>query len=398
MHRTNLLYALALSTSLLSLDAHAQQLTRVRVTVENLAPGQGTFQTPFWAGFHDGTFDLYDQGVAASGPLGSDALERIAEDGNAGPLVADFAASPAGTVDGLVFGPTIPPIGPGEVGTQSFLVDGSLASSRYFSYASMVIPSNDAFIANGNPMAHRVFDDTGNFVGQSFFVGGNEVLDAGTEVNDELPANTAFFGQAMPNTGTDENGLVQLHPGFLPAAPGNILGDFRFAAGMFDAPGFAMVRVGLAAAPAITDARRYRTLASSSETTHGASSTARGRFLARLQDGGTRIEITFMNRQLRNVVSGTLHLGAAGSDGPIVANLVGPLPPGGGLFNQTMMVDLDASGLTGPLAGMPLDALVARMDAGEVYVSFATDDGQPGDDTGPGDFVSGEIRGQLTSF
>ena len=398
MNRTNLLYALALSSSLLTLDASAQQLTRVRVTVENLAPGQGTFQTPAWVGFHDGTFDLYDQGVAASGPLGTDSLERIAEDGNAGPLIADFAASPAGTVDGLVFGPNIPPIGPGEVGTQSFLLDGSLPSSRYFSYASMVIPSNDAFIANGNPMAHRVFDDAGNFVGQSFFVGGNEVLDAGTEANDELPANTAFFGQAAPDTGTDEGGVVLLHPGFLPAAPGNILGDFRFAAGMFDAPGFAVVRIGLAAAPAITDARRFRTLASSSETTHGATSTARGRFLARLEDAGTRLEITFMNRNLRNVVGATLNLGAAGTDGPVVATLVGPLPPAGGLFNETMTVEIDANSLAGPMTGMPLDALVARIEAGEVYVSFATDDGQPGDDTGAGDFVSGEIRGQLASF
>jgi hypothetical protein len=36
-----------------------------------------------------------------------------------------------------------------------------------------------------------------------------DVLDAGTEVNDEAPANTAFFGQAAPNTGIDESGLVQ---------------------------------------------------------------------------------------------------------------------------------------------------------------------------------------------
>ena len=38
----------------------------VKVIVENRAPGNGTWQTPFWAGFHNGSFDVYTQGVAAS--------------------------------------------------------------------------------------------------------------------------------------------------------------------------------------------------------------------------------------------------------------------------------------------------------------------------------------------
>ena len=28
--------------------------TRVVVSIENVAPANGTFQTPFWVGFHDG--------------------------------------------------------------------------------------------------------------------------------------------------------------------------------------------------------------------------------------------------------------------------------------------------------------------------------------------------------
>jgi hypothetical protein len=32
----------------------------VTVTIEDLAPTNGTNQTPQWVGFHDGTFDLYD--------------------------------------------------------------------------------------------------------------------------------------------------------------------------------------------------------------------------------------------------------------------------------------------------------------------------------------------------
>ena len=395
MNRTLLLSAVFVS---LAASTASGQLTRVRVTVENLAPSQGTFQTPFWIGFHDGTFDLYDMGVPASTPLGTDSLERIAEDGNAAPLIADFAASPAGTVDGLVRGPNIPPIGPGESGGTSFLLDGTANSSRYLSYASMIIPSNDAFVANGNPLTHRIFDDAGNFVGESFFVAGSEVLDAGTEINDEAPANTAFFGQMMPDTGVDEGGVIGFHPGFLPAAPGNILGDFNFASGTFDAPGFSMVRIGVRAAPAITDGRRYSTAANAGQTTNGSTSLARGRYLARRVGDSEAMEIAFMNRNLRNVVRIELRMGMPGMVGPVIATPVGPLPPGGGIFNETMTVAVDASNLSGPLAGMPLDALFAALDAGMVHVNVATDDGLPGDDTGAGDFISGEIRGQLERF
>ena len=38
---------------------------------------------------------------------------------------------------------------------MNFNLDGSQPSSRYFSYASMVIPRNDAFIGNGDLIASR---------------------------------------------------------------------------------------------------------------------------------------------------------------------------------------------------------------------------------------------------
>jgi hypothetical protein len=83
----------------------------------------------------------------------------------------------------------------------------------------MIIPSNDFFIANGNEQAHSIFDQEGNFIGADFIVFGTNVLDAGTEENDEIPANTAFFGQMAPNTGNPENGVVQLAQGFIPDGP-----------------------------------------------------------------------------------------------------------------------------------------------------------------------------------
>lgn len=128
--------------------------------------------------------------------------------------------------------------------SMTFSLNGLLASSRYFSYATMIIPSNDAFIANGNPMAHRIFDDAGNFLGADFIVLGSSVLDAGTEVNDELPMNTAFFGQMAPNTGTPQGGVVAIHPGFLaPGTGGNILADPMFANADFKASGYQVARI-----------------------------------------------------------------------------------------------------------------------------------------------------------
>ena len=218
----------------------AQEVS-VTVRIENLAPPNGNFLTPFWVGFHDGSFDIYNIGAAAGA-----GLESLAEDGATATLSAEFLASGAGTVDGtIVSGGPIPPLPPGENTRMTFSLDPNSANSLYFSYASMVIPSNDAFVANGDPMAHRVFDDNGNFLGISFIVlaSGSTVLDAGTEVNDEIPANTAFFGQAAPNTGVAEGGTVQVHPGFMPAGSGGILDDPMFSAADFTVPDYRIARI-----------------------------------------------------------------------------------------------------------------------------------------------------------
>jgi len=221
----------------------------VRVTIQNLSPSGGTLLTPVWVGFHDGTFDLYDPGAPASA-----ALERLAEDGMTGPLSGAFAASGAGGVDGTIFGSVgFPPFAPGSTASMDFSLNPHLPSHRYFSYASMVIPSNDGFIGNGNPLAFPIFDGSGSFLGADFIVLGTMVLDAGTELNDELPVNTAFFGQTSPNTGVDQNGNVELHPGFAPAGSGGILdgtfAGFSFANADFLSSGYSIARITVTPVP-----------------------------------------------------------------------------------------------------------------------------------------------------
>ena len=234
--------ALVAVGSVTALASSASAAT-LRVSVENLAPENGTLLTPLWVGFHDGGFDIYDRGVSLDLFPG---VESLVEDGATEEISAQFDAVGAGEVQGTILGlegATPGPIDSGEVASLLFEVDPSLPSSQYFSYASMIIPSNDAFIANGNPFAHEIFDDAGNFLGADFIISGSQVLDGGTEVNDELPINTAFFGQIDPNTGVEENGVVELHPGFNPVGSGGILDDPNFANANFLADGFEVARI-----------------------------------------------------------------------------------------------------------------------------------------------------------
>ncbi|MFN6498310.1 MAG: spondin domain-containing protein [Nostoc sp. DedQUE01] len=214
----------------------------LKVSIQNLAPEKGTFLTPLWFGIHNGTFKIYEQGKSLANPR----LEFLVEDGLTEPFAEFFSESGSGLAQGTIFGgPARPiaPIAPGQTASVTLTVNkNQISTSQYFSYATMVIPSNDAFIANDNPLEHKIFDRDGNFIPTSFVVTGAEVNDAGTEVNDENPTNTAFFGQQVPNTGIpEEEGVVLQHPGFIQNGP--ILSDSRFINADFTVPGYQIARI-----------------------------------------------------------------------------------------------------------------------------------------------------------
>jgi hypothetical protein len=187
-----------------AVGAHAANVT---VTFENLQPSGGFSFTPVWFGLHNGGFDSYDGGSPAAGFPG---ITELAEDGLTGPISDAFTASAAGAAGGVqnVLADTTgaPVFSGGE--SNSITVDGGDASvNRFFSYASMVVPSNDLFIANGNPTAHELFDAAGNFTGPlTILVFGRSVNDNGTEVNDAL-GGAAF--SANGGTGVDESNNVR---------------------------------------------------------------------------------------------------------------------------------------------------------------------------------------------
>jgi hypothetical protein len=232
---------IALSALVLTASAQADHhIVNVVVKVESLVPENGVYFSPVWVGFHDGSFDLFDVGSVAS--LG---IERIAEDGNMDELRADFAATTAeaGGLDGVITSPGgfegLPLFDPGETSTAEFTLDGT--QHRYLSFASMVVPSNDAFIGNHNPWAIELFDAAANFKGKQIYtVLGSMVWDAGTELNTEMDA--AFINQTAANTGETTVAPVLPHPGYLgsygnPGGTGLILGGTNAAGTLIDPAG-----------------------------------------------------------------------------------------------------------------------------------------------------------------
>ena len=173
----------------------------LQISIENLNGSDGVFLTPLWVGLHNGSFDLFSVGESAS-----PGLEELAETGSPATLESEFmapgrlqsvAADPAG------FGsmPGQPPvIDPGNTATTSISIINP-AAYRYFSFASMVIPSNDAFIGNGDPLAYEIFDAAGNFNGPiTIDITAANIYDSGTESNDGLGAAFSANGGMATDT------------------------------------------------------------------------------------------------------------------------------------------------------------------------------------------------------
>lgn len=71
--------------------------------------------------------------------------------------------------------------------------------------------------------------------------------------------------------------------------------------------------------------------------------------------------------------------------------MTGPTEASGVLATSTMT----AANLAGPLAGQSLVVLIDAIQTGNTYINVHTNDCVDPVNTGPGDFASGEIRGQL---
>lgn len=98
---------------------------------------------------------------------------------------------------------------------------------------------------------------------------------------------------------------------------------------------------------------------------------------------------------IENVFAAHIHCGAPGVNALVGVTLFMGTP-GGGRFSGV----LAAGTITAPDAGngcgwVTLADVISAVESGNTYVNVHTNDGVAPDNTGPGDFPGGEIRGQV---
>lgn len=109
---------------------------------------------------------------------------------------------------------------------------------------------------------------------------------------------------------------------------------------------------------------------------------------------GNEITYTVNVTNLQNALVAHIHIAPAGQNGPVRLNLCGTGAPQPACTSGTGVL---ATGTNGTTIGITFDSLVSAMRSGGAYTNVHTDDGQGQPNTGPGDMVSGEIRGQIVA-
>lgn len=218
--------ALAVSATA-TLFATGASATSIDISFTNSASGGDIFFTPIFTALHNGSFDTFTAGSTANA-----ALESVAEDGAVGGAISNAEA--AGAVAGAILGTDgasgsfngagQPPLfEPGETSTLNLDASTLAGGPVYFSFLSMILPSNDFFIGNDDPLSIQLLNASGEFLGTNgvleFDVLYSSVYDAGTELNSVANSsgvleNAPFvFGSAQgpgqSNVGLDENGVVR---------------------------------------------------------------------------------------------------------------------------------------------------------------------------------------------
>ena len=195
--------------------------SQLAITVENLTDTGSFSFTPLYLGFHDGNFDAFNVGSAAS-----PGIELLSELGVPGPgsqpgtvAFERLQASP-GSQGAVIAAPGNgpPTIDPGESVTSVVEITDP-STNRYLTFLSMVVPSNDTFFGNDDAQAYELFNALGGFNGPlTIDITAEIFYDAGTELNSAIdgPAfvtdtgNPTFPGAPDATGGTDENGVIAL--------------------------------------------------------------------------------------------------------------------------------------------------------------------------------------------
>ena len=185
----------AVSLAVAALGAQAAQV-QVKVTLESLVPANGISFAPMHVGFGNGSFDAFNLGGVATAPI-----ITVAEGGSGSAWFPAFSAAEPNATLGTV---AAMPLQPGGMFMNTFIVDSSV--NRFFTFASMAVPSNDFFVGNDNPMEYELLGAAGNLKIASITVKAGEIWDAGSEAFD--PVNAAFVVGGNNDLRTPQNGVV----------------------------------------------------------------------------------------------------------------------------------------------------------------------------------------------
>lgn len=169
--------------ALIASTAASAANVKVSVKVENLTPVDSIAFARLHVGFNNGTFDAFNIGGVANSSIIS-----VAEGGVGTAWQAAFGAADPNAVRG-----TVNPghaLLSGQTASNDFLVNTDV--NQFFTFAAMVVPSNDFFIGNDSPTQFHLFDNQGHLQISSITLKANQIWDAGSEVFD--PAAAAFVG------------------------------------------------------------------------------------------------------------------------------------------------------------------------------------------------------------
>ncbi len=160
--------------------------TNFKVEITNLT--HANYFTPILVAGHKRNLDMFELGEPASAEL-----QAIAEGGDVSGM--QTALDGAGAVTDVAVTPSgAPVLGPGETAVALIDVRGG---NRWLSLASMILPTNDAFIGL-DAVRLRPWQQTFNLY----------AYDAGTEVNDELMNPGAGGAPGVPGIPGDPSGLA----------------------------------------------------------------------------------------------------------------------------------------------------------------------------------------------
>ena len=138
----------------------------------------------------------------------------------------------------------------------------------------------------------------------------------------------------------------------------------------------------------------FRSVLSGGDEVPARDTLARGVAIFRLNADGTELGFRLVVANIQNVFAAHIHCGVVGVNGPVGVTLFGGVPGGGrtdGVLAEGTIIAPDAGNSCG---WTDLASVVAAVESGNAYVNVHTNDGVAPADTGPGDFPTGEIRGQ----